>query len=399
MEYSVVSHLLTKNLNKDEKKLNGIYFTPPETIMKNLKLLEPYINNIKTVLEPSCGSCEYIEQLNKYWHNLQITGIELNKTIYESIKCLENETTKIYHQDYLSFNTSNLYDLIIGNPPYYVIKKNIIDPSYHHFFDGRPNIYIPFIIKSLKLLNSNGILSFILPKNFLNSLYYDKTRKYIINNFKILHIIDCNEKYIESTQDTIILMVQNKQELEYNSNYSLNINTYTIFGIPENILELKSLCENSTTLDNLHFKVTVGSVVWNQCKDILTDDTTKTLLIYSSDIKDNKLNILQYSNILKKNYINKKGLTGPILLINRGYGNGSYHFTYCLIDIKTEYLIENHLICIRYKHQITQKELMDLYHQILDSLNQPKTKRFIELYFGNNAINTTELAYILPIYN
>ena len=30
--------------------------------------------------------------------------------------------------------------------------------------------------------------------------------------------------------------------------------------------------------------------------------------------------------------------------------------------------------------------------------NSDKTKEFIELYFGNNAINTTELKQIMPIY-
>ena len=47
MEYSPLSYSLTKQINKIEKKNNGIYFTPPDTINKNLKLLEPYINNIK----------------------------------------------------------------------------------------------------------------------------------------------------------------------------------------------------------------------------------------------------------------------------------------------------------------------------------------------------------------
>jgi hypothetical protein len=33
------------------------------------------------------------------------------------------------------------------------------------------------------------------------------------------------------------------------------------------------------------------------------------------------------------------------------------------------------------------------------SLENEKTIQFIKLYFGNNAINTTELNHILPIYD
>ena len=400
MEYSPLSYSLTKQINKIEKKNNGIYFTPPDTINKNLKLLEPYINNIKNVLEPSCGSCEYIRMLYNNYKHLEITGIELNKTIYDSITFLESDTITLYHQDYLLYNNNKLYDLIIGNPPFFVVKKNEIEKCYHPYFDGRPSIFIPFIIKSLQLLNINGILSFILPKNFLNSLYYDKTRKYISTHFKILDIVECNDKYIDTSQETILLIVQNKLELEENNNYILDINSFTILGIPENITQLKYLYHNSTTLDKLNFKVSVGTVVWNQCKDILTDDSTKTLLIYSSDIKDNKLDIQQYSNHEKKNYINKDGITEPLLLINRGYGNGAYSFNYCLIDDDSiEYLIENHLICIRYKEDIDKLDLLTLYNIIINSLTNPKTQLFVEIYFGNNAINTTELASILPIYD
>lgn len=43
-------------------------------------------------------------------------------------------------------------------------------------------------------------------------------------------------------------------------------------------------------------------------------------------------------------------------------------------------------------------ELIQIYKKIINSLNNKKTLEFIRLYFGNNAINTTELNYILPFY-
>ena len=51
---------------------------------------------------------------------------------------------------------------------------------------------------------------------------------------------------------------------------------------------------------DLNFNVNVGNIVWNQCKKDLTDNNNKTLLIYSSDIKNNKLSIKKYSNNEKK---------------------------------------------------------------------------------------------------
>ena len=123
VKYSELSIKLTTKLDKKEKKNNGIYFTPPETIYKNIKLLEPFMKNIKKVLEPSCGSCEYILRLNNIIPNINITGIELNKTIFESIKHYDSDNITLLNKNYLNHEFNTKFDLIIGNPPYFVMKK------------------------------------------------------------------------------------------------------------------------------------------------------------------------------------------------------------------------------------------------------------------------------------
>jgi adenine-specific DNA-methyltransferase len=397
--YSNLSYELTKKISKDEKKENGIYFTPPKTVNKTIHLLEPYMKKIFNILEPSCGSCEYILSLNEKYKNIKITGIELNNTIYESIKSIENTNIKIYNENFLEYREDKKYDLIIGNPPYFVMKKTDVDNQYYKYFEGRPNIFILFIIKSLNILNDNGILSFVLPKSFSNCLYYDKTRKYINDNYQILHIIENKDSYIETNQETITLIIKKTNEDINNKEYIINIQGFSIFGTPENIVKLKSLYLNSSTLNNLGFIVNVGNILWNQCKNELTNDSNKTLLIYSSDIKNKRLEIQSYSNDSKKNYIDRKGDTVPLLVINRGYGVGKYSFDYCLINEDYEYLIENHLICIKYKNEIDKEDLIKLYKKIITSFENKNTIEFIKLYFGNNAINTTELYNIFPIYD
>ena len=396
MNYSALSYSITKNITKQEKKSNGIYFTPPSTVKLNIDLLKNYMPSIHTILEPSCGSGEYVNYLYENYNSKDITAIEFNETIYNSIKETVPESVNLIHGDYIKYNTNDKYDLIIGNPPFYVMKKKDVDSSYYKYFDGRPNIFILFIIKSLTMLNNKGILSFILPKNFLNSLYYDKTRRYINKHCKILHLIECNDKYIETQQQTVMLIIQKIKGV--NKKFILSKQDYTVFGEPSIISKLNKLYINSTSLYELGFKVTVGNVVWNQHKTILTNDTTKTRLIYSSDIIDNNLSIVTYKNEKKKNYINKKGIDKPMLLINRGYGVGNYNFNYCLIKGGFEYLIENHLICITNNNVISDVELISLYEKIIKSFENEKTKEFIKLYFGNNAINTTEINYMLPIF-
>lgn len=373
---------LTKQLSKDVKKSNGIFFTPTKTVIQTIELLHPFMTNVNKVLEPSCGSGEFLHALSNKYNKLDVTGVEYNKTIYDSVcKVYDN----IINDDFIKFESSG-YDLIIGNPPYFVMNTSQVDSKYYEYYDGRPNIFILFIIKSLHSLNPDGILSFILPRTFLNCLYYNNTREYIANNFKILHIIDCNDKYIDTSQETVIFIVQNTNG--NNKKYIVDNENYTILGTPDNVSKLNSLYDKSTTLDKLGCTVSVGNIVWNQCKDILTDDDTKTMLIYSSYIINNQIEIQQYKNPLKKNYICKKGDTDPVLIVNRGYGVGTYKFDYSMVYGNKEYLLENHIIRIKSNDYAT----------ILKSFKNIKTKTFIKLYFGNSAINITELKHILPIY-
>ena len=408
-EYSILSKELTSQIPKTTKKDEGIFFTPPSVVKHNIDLLTHLFKDYPslTILEPACGSGEYIDVLKKEFPTttVSITGIEKNATIYDSIKpVFHKENVNLINTDYLTFNPGTKYDLIIGNPPFYVMKKEAVDKKYWGFFDGRPNIFILFIIKSLELLKENGVLSFILPKNFLNCLYYDKTRKYLASMCEILYILDCKEgKFIDTQQETIIFVAQNRASpVATPERYILSINNYTIFATESNAEKYRRLCENSTTLSDLGFRVSVGTVVWNQCKDILTNDETHTRLIYSSDVETGVFQPKKYKNTEKLNYIRREGITKPVIVVNRGYGVGNYKFYACFIKPLTNqpYLVENHLICIELNgnESMGEGEDEDKYKKVLESFSDERTKEFIDIYFGNNAINTTELLYILPIY-
>ena len=395
--YSQLSKDITKQLTKTEKKKNGIYFTPPSTVIRNIRYLKKFNLNFKKILEPSCGTGEFLNVLSAELPDSEIIAVEKNTTIYDSIQNQFPKQIQIYNNDFITYDIKDRFNLIIGNPPYFVSRKKDVPSMYNEYYTGRPNIFIIFIIKSLGLLAENGILSFVLPKSFTNCLYYDNTRKFISENYTILNIENCDDKYIETKQETITFVVQNKKPHGKNP-FVLKINNFTIFGSENIIAKIKQLYKNSTTLNELEFTVNVGNVVWNQCKDILTDDCNQTRLIYSSDIKNRKLRCRKYKNKQKKNYINRKGENKPILVLNRGYGRGKYNFQYCLINPKFDYLIENHLICIRPKKNQPNDILVAMYQNIMSSFENEKTKEFIKLYFGNSAVNATELNYILPIY-
>ena len=353
-----------------------------------------------------------------------ITGVEFHPLIYEAVskKFTGTRSVRIQHGDFLKYDAvtptfATPPDLIIGNPPYFVMKKEEVAAEYYPYFDGRPNIFVLFIMKCAQILRAGGVLCFVLPSSFMNSQYYDKTRKYLVRHFAILHITRCDDSnvsdaYLDTAQDTIILILRKNDEDDDGETAGgggsgggvFEKSGATIFT--DNLPRLTSLYAGSRSLHDLGFKVNIGTVVWNQCKNILTDDPTKTRLVYSSNIVDGKFVHKTYKNTEKKAFIAKPGIRTPMIVLNRGYGVGEYQFVYCLLtpdalsSSSAGYLIENHLICITHNFASDDNACsLAAFHRVIRSFNDPRTHEFISCYCGNSAINSTELSHMLPVYD
>jgi len=444
--FSPLSRRITESLSKDEKKNGGIFFTPPSCIQRIMTLLRGVSLSTHTpqsftsILEPSCGSGEFISALMREYPSANITGIELHPVIYEGVSKHfaalgggSGRKVQIQHGDFLKYRSPATGtappDLIIGNPPYFVMKKEDVAAEYYPFFDGRPNIFILFIIKSAQLLSAGGVLCFVLPSNFMNSQYYDKARKYIVRHFEILHMVRCDDDdddgYLDTQQGTFILILRKsggagagslacasgagvfeKSGVESLACGASGAGVFEKSGatiFTDNLPRLTSLYAGSTSLHDLGFNVSIGTVVWNQCKSILTNDATKPRLVYNSNVETGRFEHKTYKNGEKKAFIDKPGIHTPMIVVNRGYGVGKYKFYYCLLTPDTMsssssagYLIENHLICITHNDSVPSS--LAAFHRVMKSFKDPRTQEFISCYCGNSAISSTELHLMLPIY-
>lgn len=404
-QFSDLTIKVTRDLTKEEKKNYGIFISP-KSIISSLfstvkSCLNDNLNQIKRILEPSCGTCEIINYCDKLMSEIQIDGIELNETIYNSIKDLNfKNNVKLYKQDFIQYSSDNLYDLIVGNPPYFVCKKSDVPKEYEEYIYGRPNIFGLFILHSLSLLKPGGILALIIPNSFLNSLYYSKIRNYIKDTCTIVKIDDYSKQndFMDTDQSTFGLVLQkNKMPIKASEcKYSMLMNGNYIFT--NDSTKLNEIFDKSTTIEKMGLKVRTGQIVWNEVKTDLTDDEDETLLIYNTNIsKDNKLELKSFKNDKKKQYIKRSGRTDPVLVVNRGNGNSSYKLTYMIIN-QPKFLIENHLNEIYSPKKMKEEELIKIYEKIIKSFKNSKTKKFIEIFLGNNSLSKTELETIFPIY-
>ena len=409
-QYSELSLEITKLLPKNVKKEQGIYITPHVIIDKLIKSTLQYASEhnltINTALEPSCGTCEMINYLdNSMTTPVTIDGVEFNSTIFDRIKHITfKNKVQLIQADFTRHITDTRYDLIIGNPPYLVCKKDNIPKEYEKYIVGRPNLFGVFILHSLHLLKPNGIMSFIIPKSFLNSSYYVKIRNYIKSCCKIVEIIDfeADNKFIDTDQATFGLILH-KTTPDIECKYSMKIGDNYVFT--PDAAQLREMFANSTTLEKLGLSVRTGQIVWNEHKEILTNDKTKTILLYNSNLtKDNEIKLMEFKNEEKHQYINLEdtnyeGTTQPVIIVNRGNGNSAYKLNYAFIDDTTaEYVVENHLNVIYSKTIRLKPELMALFQQVLNSFKNERTQQFIKTFLGNNGLSKTELETIFPIY-
>jgi adenine-specific DNA methylase len=256
-------------------KAHGVVNTKPEVVSKMLDLVqyksEIDLQNIK-ILEPSAGTgafvIEIIRRLYKsseaYNFNFEdalsnIYLCELDNDILSELRANINSFLKnlklnitlenIFHGDFLQLNWNERFNIIIGNPPY-VRNENIPEESkqfyqkYYSTFTHRSDLYVPFYEKALKLLETNGILSYVCSNRWLKNQYGQNLRELIANQYHVKSIIDLEKADIfdeEVLGYPAITIISNSQK-ESTSPYS------EVFDL-DSFIEFEQTNENSISLN------------------------------------------------------------------------------------------------------------------------------------------------------
>lgn len=147
--------------------------------------------------------------LNGIGNNIRCGNSLVDSVIFEQYtELLDNEEellkTNVFDWDSEEgfaqiFEEKGGFDYIIGNPPYVEVKNYNEELPYMHRFikanypaskNGKIDLAIPFIEKSIDLLNENGRLGFIVQKRFFKTNYGKKIREIIAENQLVSSIVD-----------------------------------------------------------------------------------------------------------------------------------------------------------------------------------------------------------------
>ncbi|ABX40654.1 Eco57I restriction-modification methylase domain-containing protein [Lachnoclostridium phytofermentans] len=197
-----------------DEKSTGSFYTPVNLI----KYMVSYIETKRkptSILEPSAGDGRFVDFVRKF--DIPITLIEYDKKKVNQLRKKYRGVCSIHKADFNRFAQRNnrKYDLIIGNPPY-ISKKNMtkelkeqsekVVDSFGLAKDLFQNIWVPFILSSINMLELNGRIFFILPFEFLQVQYAEKLRIFLETKFNIIEIITFEEQIFEGIEQDICLL-------------------------------------------------------------------------------------------------------------------------------------------------------------------------------------------------
>ncbi|HCA42812.1 MAG TPA: type I restriction endonuclease subunit M, partial [Bacteroidetes bacterium] len=242
------------------KKRTGSFYTPKivaefmvDYVFQKLKGNQRQNINI---LEPSVGNGIFVKSIfeHKYLSTNINKFLAIEKKKIELRKANLHAKTKNYkgiNSDFLEFqnNNSELFDLVIGNPPY--IKKVYLSDKQKNLcqnihFSAKlsnsktRNIWTAFLVRCIYFTNLDGILAFVLPSEFLQVNFAKELRTLILKEFERIEIFTFNELLFSDSkgQDTILLIAERKSANK--GVFFCNINKLTDiskreFNLSENI--------------------------------------------------------------------------------------------------------------------------------------------------------------------
>ncbi len=117
------------------------------------------------------------------------------------------------------------FDIIIGNPPYGAKlsnkEKELFKEYYYDVHMRTPETYCYFISLAFKLVNSNGIVSYIVPNNMFFQNENEKTRSLLLFSHQLFRAINLGDNTFENADvPTCIFIARSKGSENYEVEYS-----------------------------------------------------------------------------------------------------------------------------------------------------------------------------------
>lgn len=219
-EYVQKSSEYEHSLDDSHKKNNGIFYTDLELAKLIVRYLE--IDVEAFVIDPCCGTGSFLYAAqtlgckNLYGADVDGGAVKICKSYVGTKNVRKLDTISAKGQDILkALKVKDRFDYVIGNPPYCTLGKNFVSDSLDYTFwrevkDSGNNLFVAALYRAFELADDEGIISFIVPKNFLHVQCYSYFRRKILHSKSIISIVDIGAYFPYVRGEQVILTLKNK---------------------------------------------------------------------------------------------------------------------------------------------------------------------------------------------
>lgn len=212
--------------NIGNRKVTGSYYTSTTVVRKLIKQVVDKNGVNKKVLDPCCGTGNFLLQLPKgfsmdkiYGNDIDVIGMKLTRINmalkFPKVK-IETICQHITSDNFLSEYKEQSFDMIIGNPPWgYVFSEEEsakLRENYTCAIGKNIESYDAFIEQSLKKLKKAGVLSFVLPEAILNVKSHTPIRQLLVEHSSIQYLEFLGNAFDKVQCPCIILQMKNTRK-------------------------------------------------------------------------------------------------------------------------------------------------------------------------------------------
>ena len=319
-DYDVYKKNYTKNYRKHIE-----FWTKYKEAVKNIKIVDPacgsgaflitafecllkknnYIDNkifdLTGVKDLFSDTTKEILQNNIFGVDLNKESVEITKlslwlktadknktlaSLENNIKCgnsliddveIAGELAFDWEKEFPQVFKNGGFDVVVGNPPYVFARDNFNEIEKNYYIKNyvssnyQINTYILFMEKSFKLLKNKGYASMIVPNSWLMMYSGKGIREYILENIKLLEIVNLAGHSFENVNVETVIYFGYKEKGEFITRVLLNKGKEFIYSHSKNSISFineeeklfkvfsdeyseeinKKIFKNSTALDEI----------------------------------------------------------------------------------------------------------------------------------------------------
>lgn len=368
-----------------------------------------------SVIDPACGTGELLLAAHRACPAARLFGCDVDQrmvsTAIANLSACDASADGIRRVsmfDAESLGLHGRYDAVIGNPPYFVMRKDddrLRGRGVSGFASlqeaGRLNAFALFIEYSLLLLRDGGRMVLLVPPSVNNGAYFRRIRRRMLELGRIESIGIIRDSHVfgdamtaveivtmSRTDDGFVKNARASEEWLWDAN-----DDGSDLVLTDDKAWLSSFCVGKTTISERGFAVRTGSVIWNQHKAEFSDADGSGMLrcVFARDVTADGTLVMSGRISAPGHYLPLSAAridNGPAVVVNRivsGIDRPSLRFA--MIPEGMRFFAENHVNVITGGDEDDTKGLYDS----LRTIQSKDLSRYLRAVTGNTQLSAREL--------